>query len=145
MTERQQESKPDSTYGRLSDAIMRSRAARLAAEEQPSSLFTRTKRVTVGTLRTGVEMLPGGMGPYGIGDFITLTDAIRGREFFGRKLDAVDRIICLIAALIPVMPATPLKALIRGVRRNLEDATAASLERHHALEESYYYTDQGKK
>lgn len=75
------------------------------------------------TVKTVLEMIPFGLGPYGIGDAITLVEAIRGKEIYGRRLDTRDRVISLIAAILPVVPATPFREGIRKLRRHVEDST----------------------
>jgi hypothetical protein len=70
-------------------------------------------------LRTIVESIPFGIGPYGIGDVISLYEGIKGQMVFGPKLDMIDRIISLIAACIPIVPATPFRLFAAKVRGHL--------------------------
>ena len=72
------------------------------------------------TLRTLIESIPFGLGPYGIGDAISLFEGIRGKMILGRRLDLLDRIISIIAALIPVVPATPFREFAQQLRRKLQ-------------------------
>ena len=44
-------------------------------------------------------------------------------------MDGVDRVISIAAAAIPVMPATPLREIVRNERKNLEDSVAENLKR----------------
>jgi hypothetical protein len=99
--------------------VLKSRASRLEAEKTG-------KRRSFGFLffKTLIEMIPGGLGPYGIGDAITLLEGIFGIELGGRKLDIIDRIISFAAALIPVVPATPFRESARTIREQLEESVA---------------------
>lgn len=63
-----------------------------------------------------VEMIPGGIEPWGIGDIVTGIEAIWGRTLDGLVLSQDERIIYLIASLLPVIPARPILALYRFVR-----------------------------
>lgn len=67
-------------------------------------------------LRTLVESIPFGLGPYGIGDAISLYEAINGKMIFGPRLDTLDRIISLIASLLPIVPATPFRLTASKLR-----------------------------
>ncbi len=64
-----------------------------------------------------VEMIPGGLGPYGIGDFITLIESIAGRTLDGLKLSKLERLIYLGASAIPVVPARPVVTVYRMIER----------------------------
>jgi hypothetical protein len=57
-----------------------------------------------------IEMIPGGLGPYGVGDVITALEAVVGRTLDGLHLTGVERIIYLAASAIPVVPARPVIA-----------------------------------
>ncbi len=115
-----------SNYPKVTDILLRSRQSRLKMESQKSPVVIRWPIFIVRTL---VEMIPGGIGPYGIGDAITFYEGLRGQEILdGRKLDLVDRIISFAAALIPVVPATPFREAVRVFRREFEDSTAKTLE-----------------
>lgn len=70
-------------------------------------------------LRTLFESIPFGLGPYGIGDAISLYESYRGKMIFGPQLDKVDRIISFIAALIPLVPATPFRIAVSKIRDRL--------------------------
>jgi len=70
-------------------------------------------------VRTVIESIPFGLGPYGIGDAISLYEGISGRMILGPRLDTLDRIISFIAALIPIVPATPFRLFASKVRENL--------------------------
>ncbi len=67
-------------------------------------------------LRTLVESIPFGLGPYGIGDAISLYEGIKGKMIFGPQLDMIDRIISFIAAFIPIVPATPFRIAVSKFR-----------------------------
>lgn len=67
-------------------------------------------------LRTLVESIPFGLGPYGIGDAISLYEAYKGKMVFGPRLDTLDRIISLLAALLPIVPATPFRLAASKLR-----------------------------
>ena len=70
-------------------------------------------------IRTVLESIPFGLGPYGIGDAISLYEGVRGQMIFGPRLDTLDRIISFIAALIPLVPATPFRLFASKVRESL--------------------------
>lgn len=67
-------------------------------------------------LRTLVESIPFGLGPYGIGDAVSLYEAIKGKMIFGPRLDTLDRIISFLAALLPIVPATPFRIAASKLR-----------------------------
>lgn len=69
--------------------------------------------------RTVIESIPFGLGPYGVGDLISLYEGVKGRMIFGPRLDTIDRVISFIAALIPIVPATPFRLLASKIRENL--------------------------
>jgi hypothetical protein len=64
-----------------------------------------------------VEMIPGGLGPWGVGDLITALEAIAGRTLDGLHLSPTERAIYLGASAIPVVPARPIIAGYRMLRR----------------------------
>lgn len=70
-------------------------------------------------LRTFIEAIPFGFGPYGIGDAITLWEGISGKMIFGPRLDFVNRLISILAALIPIVPATPFRIFAIKTRQKL--------------------------
>ncbi len=108
------------TENSLSKIITKSRDSRLKMEQAQQN---RVKSFFINLGRTVLEMIPGGLGPYGIGDLITLVEGIRGQEIFGgRKLDLVDRVISFIAALLPIVPATPFREAARIFRKKFEDS-----------------------
>ncbi len=78
------------------------------------------------TVRTIIESIPFGIGPYGIGDVLSLYEGIQGKMVLGRKLDLVDRIISIIAALIPIVPATPFREFAQRVRYNSRKQSQSS-------------------
>jgi len=55
-----------------------------------------------------VEMIPGGLGPWGVGDLMTAIEAIAGRTLDGLKLSGSERLIYLGASAIPLVPARPI-------------------------------------
>ena len=57
-----------------------------------------------------VEMIPGGLGPWGVGDLITALEALAGRTLDGLRLTPTERMIYLGASAIPVVPARPIIA-----------------------------------
>ncbi len=116
-------------------AILLSRQRRLATEEanrQERNWIQRRFSSGVGrVLATGVEMIPGGLGPWGLGDFFTLGSAVFGRDWStGDRLDKTGRLISLAAAIIPVVPARPFVALANKIRRHGEDAVHAAHTRN---------------
>ena len=64
-------------------------------------------RVTKYAATTLLESIPGGLGPWGIGDVITAVEAFTGRTIDGKKLSLIERGIYLFASAIPVVPARP--------------------------------------
>lgn len=111
---------------KISDITMESRRLRLDAEKESESTGCMKWVVMTGyrTGKTVVEMIPGQFGPYGIGDVLTAVEGITGKELLGRKLDKVDRAISIAAAAIPLMPATPLRELLRYLRIRYEESAA---------------------
>ncbi len=63
-----------------------------------------------------VEMIPGGLGPWGVGDLITALEALAGRTLDGLRLSPSERMIYLGASAIPVVPARPIIAGYRMLR-----------------------------
>ena len=78
-------------------------------KEQPSGLTFRTVVTTI------VEMIPGGLGPWGVGDVVTAIEGVAGRTLDGLRLTGTERGIYLIASAIPVVPARPLIAVWRSM------------------------------
>ncbi len=64
-----------------------------------------------------VEMIPGGLGPYGIGDLITALEGIAGRTMDGLRLTLFERLLYFGASAIPVVPARPFVAAYRWTQR----------------------------
>lgn len=60
-----------------------------------------------------VEMIPGGLGPWGIGDIATAIEALAGRTLDGLHLSFSERLVYLGASAIPVVPARPILAIYR--------------------------------
>jgi hypothetical protein len=60
-----------------------------------------------------IEMIPGGFGPWGIGDVVTAIEAIAGRTVDGLRLTMNERMIYLGASAIPLVPARPILAVYR--------------------------------
>lgn len=57
-----------------------------------------------------IEMIPGGIGPWGVGDIVTAIEAVAGRTLDGLHLTMLERLIYLGASAIPVVPARPILA-----------------------------------
>ncbi len=57
-----------------------------------------------------IEMIPGGLGPWGVGDVVTAIEALAGRTLDGLRLTMSERLIYLGASAIPVVPARPILA-----------------------------------
>jgi hypothetical protein len=64
-----------------------------------------------------VEMIPLGLGPWGLGDLITLLESIAGRTLDGLRLSKFERLIYLGASAIPVVPARPVVTVYRMLER----------------------------
>lgn len=64
-----------------------------------------------------VEMIPGGLGPWGVGDVVTAVEAVFGRTIDGLKLTGSERLVYLGASAIPVVPARPIVAIYRRLSR----------------------------
>jgi hypothetical protein len=60
-----------------------------------------------------IEMIPGGLGPWGIGDIVTAIEAFAGRTLDGLHLSMSERLVYLGASAIPVVPARPILAAYR--------------------------------
>lgn len=100
--------------------VMKLRQQRLDAE----MVTTNNRGCAFRVVKTGVEMLPFGLGLYGVGDLITFVEGVFGWEMFGRRLDPTDRVISLVAAAIPGVPATPFREAARWIRTNIEESVA---------------------
>jgi hypothetical protein len=81
----------------------------VAGKEQSSGLGFRTIVTTI------VEMIPGGLGPWGIGDVVTAIEAVAGRTLDGLRLTGAERGIYLVASAIPLVPARPIIAVWRSM------------------------------
>jgi hypothetical protein len=78
-------------------------------KEQQSGLTFRTIVTTI------VEMIPGGLGPWGVGDVVTALEAVAGRTLDGLRLTGTERMIYLGASAIPLVPARPIIAVWRSM------------------------------
>lgn len=79
----------------------------------------RTSNATLKAIITMViEMIPGGLGPWGVGDIVTAIEAVAGRTLDGLRLSLGERALYLIASAIPVVPARPVLAVIRWARNS---------------------------
>lgn len=65
-----------------------------------------------------IEMIPGGLGPYGVGDLVTALEALAGRTMDGLKLTMFERLLYLGASAIPVVPARPFVSGYRWLTRH---------------------------
>ncbi len=65
-----------------------------------------------------IEMIPGPIAGYGIGDMATALEAIFGHTMDGLKLSPTERVVYLGASAIPVVPARPIIAVYRYFTRN---------------------------
>jgi hypothetical protein len=59
-------------------------------------------------MATVVEMIPGGLGPWGVGDVAKALEGIAGRTLDGLRLSRNERIFYLVIAIIPLVPALPI-------------------------------------
>lgn len=69
-----------------------------------------------------IEMIPGGIGPWGIGDIVTAIEAAGGKTLDGIKLTMGERLIYLGASAIPVVPARPVLAGWRWLADRWDEA-----------------------
>jgi hypothetical protein len=80
---------------------------------------TKEKGVPLAAIATMiVEMIPGGLGPWGVGDLITALEAVAGRTLDGLRLSPSERVIYLGASAIPLVPARPIIAGYRMLRNS---------------------------
>lgn len=77
--------------------------------EQSSGLTFRSVVTTI------VEMIPGGLGPWGVGDVVTAIEGVAGRTLDGLRLTGTERGIYLVASAIPLVPARPIIAVWRSM------------------------------
>jgi hypothetical protein len=86
---------------------------------QPSQPVTRKDQSSGVPLKTIVttivEMIPGGLGPWGVGDVVTAIEAVAGRTLDGLRLSGTERMIYLGASAIPLVPARPIIAIYRSM------------------------------
>jgi hypothetical protein len=86
---------------------------------QPSQPVTRKEQSSGVPLKTIVttivEMIPGGLGPWGVGDVVTAIEAVAGRTLDGLRLSGTERMIYLGASAIPLVPARPIIAIYRSM------------------------------
>ncbi len=112
--------------GEVLPAIERSRESRLRTEainKQPKPIAKRFLNSATGKLiRTGIEMIPFPVALWwGPGDIVTAIEAYRRKDIAGNQLDKVDTTIHWIAALVPILPATPIISLVHKIRPKIED------------------------
>jgi hypothetical protein len=88
----------------------------MARGERPAAVRSAPPILTLATVV--VEMIPGGLGPWGIGDVVTAIEALAGRTIDGLRLSRSERLVYLGASAIPLVPARP----IIGVYRMLTGA-----------------------
>jgi hypothetical protein len=81
----------------------------IAQKQSSSGVSLRTIATTI------VEMIPGGLGPWGVGDVVTALEAVAGRTLDGLRLTGTERGIYLIASAIPLVPARPIIAVYRSM------------------------------
>lgn len=114
------------SFGRssLQHSLHLSYLSRVSAEQSTPAKVDFKYRV----VKTAVEMIPGGIGPWGVGDILTLAEGIAGREFpEGRRLDWIDRGVSIVVAIIPVVPATPFREVFRAFRRGVENTNEKAI------------------
>lgn len=124
----------ESTLGKMLvspkvDVILQwSREQRLAVveENKKRNIFQKAMGTVVGkVVTTGVEMIPSPW-LYGPGDILTAVNAFTGKNLMtGERLDPVERVIHGVAAVIPLLPATPVVEAARLIRRGVEDVAHA--------------------
>ena len=82
---------------------------RVVGKEQPSGLTFMTVVTSKG------EMIPGGLGAWGVGDVVTAIEGVAGRTLDGLRLTGTERGIYLVASAIPLVPARPIIAVWRSM------------------------------
>lgn len=65
-----------------------------------------------------IEMIPGPIAGYGIGDIATAIEGIFGHTMDGLKLSPTERAVYLGASAIPLVPARPIIAVYRYLTRS---------------------------
>jgi len=63
-----------------------------------------------------VEAIPGGVGPYGIGDIVTFLEGLAGVTLDGLRLTTPERGFYFLVSLIPIVPARPFVFAYRMLR-----------------------------
>lgn len=120
--------------------VLRSRQLRKETEQK--ELW---RRLMTGTIESGTDLMatvgdiasePVLGGLWTAGDFLTLTEAIMGREVNSRKMDRVGRAMTLAAALVPVVPSRIIIGPIRGVRESFEDMVYKKADKRGLIDES---------
>jgi hypothetical protein len=109
-----QQTPPDQQLARVREEL-RSVQQKPAVDQQHGALRTLATVLTI-----GAEMIPGGLGPYGIGDGLTALEALVGRTLDGLHLTPWERVLYLAASVIPVIPARPFIAgyrYVKGLRK----------------------------
>lgn len=111
------------------DIVIASRASRLLHEEKNKkrNIFQKFFSKSVGKVfKTIFEMIPFPGTWYDPGDVITLLSGVRGKDTLsGEHLDHVDRAIHFVAAVIPMVPATPFIIIARRIRAGVEETMYA--------------------
>jgi len=107
--------------GTAHDLLEQSRLMREEAELHNKNL-PRWRKFFASTagkvVTTGIEMIPFG------GDVLTFVNGLRGKNTLsGEKLDAVDRVIHIVAGITPGVPATPAVEVAKIIRRHIEEGS----------------------
>jgi hypothetical protein len=71
-----------------------------------------------------VEMIPLGLGPYGVGDLVTALEGLAGHTIDGLKLTLFERLLYFGASAIPVVPARPFISAYRWTKRKERESDA---------------------
>ncbi len=97
------------------------------APPTPTNERDRTSSATLKAIITMViEMIPGGIGPWGVGDIVTAIEALFGRTLDGSRLTPGERLLYIGASAIPVVPARPVLAAIRWMQNQNQNQSQRS-------------------
>lgn len=120
--------------------VLRSRQLRKESEQKElwRRLMTGAVETStdIGVTMADIASEPVLGGLWTAGDFLTLAEAVMGREVNSRKMDKVGQAITLAAALLPVVPSRIVIGPIRGVRESFEDMVYKKANKRGLVDES---------